>query len=333
MKQIVKNLFADKTKTMPILSFPSARLLGVTVSELLSSPAMQAKGMCAIKDRCPVSASVSMMDLSVEAEAFGAEVRFFEDEVPVVSKGIIDDIEQAGDVVVPAIGTGRTALYIDSVRMAKQEITDIPVFCGCIGPYSLASRLFDMTELMYACFDDEENTLLLLEKATRFIIDYILAFKSAGADGVVLAEPVAGMLSPNLANRFSDPFVSRIFEAVGDENFVTVYHNCGNAVASMKENLSKLPADVFHFGNAVKLCEMLPSFGEDTVVMGNVDPVLLRTGTPQEVAEQTKNILNECNMFSNFLLSTGCDIPADAKWENLDAYFRTVGEFYAQSQN
>ncbi len=328
MKRIVKNMLADKAKTMPILSFPSARLLGVTVSELLSSPEMQAKGMKSIQDRCPVSVGVSMMDLSVEAEAFGAEVRFFEDEVPVVTKGIIDDIEQVADIVVPAIGTGRTALYVQAVCEAKKQITDIPVFCGCIGPYSLASRLFDMTELMYACFDDEENTLLLLEKATQFIISYIKAFKAAGADGVVLAEPVAGMLSPNLAKQFSDPFVMRIFEAVGDETFVTVYHNCGNAVANMKENLSNLPADVFHFGNAVKLADILPAFPENTVVMGNVDPVLFRTGTAEEIQKQTKAVLEECSCFENFMLSSGCDIPADAKWENLDAYFKTVGEFY-----
>lgn len=321
-------MLADKAKTMPILSFPSARLLGVTVSELLSSPEMQAKGMKSIQDRCPVSVGVSMMDLSVEAEAFGAEVRFFEDEVPVVTKGIIEDIEQVADIVVPAIGTGRTALYVQAVCEAKKQITDIPVFCGCIGPYSLASRLFDMTELMYACFDDEENTLLLLEKATQFIISYIKAFKAAGADGVVLAEPVAGMLSPNLAKQFSDPFVTRIFDAVQDETFVTVYHNCGNAVANMKENLSNLPADVFHFGNAVKLSEMLPAFSKDKVVMGNVDPVLFRTGTAEEIQKQTKTVLEECSCFENFMLSSGCDIPADAKWENLDAYFKTVGGFY-----
>ncbi|MBR2413374.1 MAG: uroporphyrinogen decarboxylase family protein [Clostridia bacterium] len=328
MKQIIKNMLADKAKTMPILSFPSAQLLGVSVSELLSSPEMQAKGMLAVKERCPISASVSMMDLSAEAEAFGTEVRFFEDEVPVVTKGIIEDIEQVADIVVPAIGTGRTALYVQAVCEAKKQITDIPVFCGCIGPYSLASRLFDMTELMYACFDDDENTLLLLEKATQFIISYIKAFKAAGADGVVLAEPVAGMLSPNLAKQFSDPFVTRIFDAVQDETFVTVYHNCGNAVANMKENLSNLPADVFHFGNAVNLSEMLPAFSKDKVVMGNVDPVLFKTGSAQDVASQTLGILKECSVFENFMLSSGCDIPADAKWENLDAYFKTVGEFY-----
>ena len=58
----------------PILSFPSVSLLGVNVRELISDSDLQAKGMKAVADRTNAAASVSFMDLSVEAEAFGAEV-------------------------------------------------------------------------------------------------------------------------------------------------------------------------------------------------------------------------------------------------------------------
>ena len=143
MKNIVSNFLKNKEKTVPILSFPSVQLLGISVNELISSPSMQVKGMLAIADRCNVGASLNMMDLSVESEAFGAEVVFSDDEVPTVSSGIISDISEANDIEVPQIGAGRTSLYIEGVKSAKQKITDIPVFCGVIGPYSLSGRLFD----------------------------------------------------------------------------------------------------------------------------------------------------------------------------------------------
>lgn len=322
-------MLADKSKTLPVLSFPSVHLLGISVRELISSAEMQVKGMQAILQRCPVAASLNMMDLSVEAEAFGAEIRVTDDEVPVVVKGIIDDIEQVSDIKVPSVGAGRTALYVDGICKAKQKMDTVPVFCGCIGPYSLASRLFDMTDLMYACFDDEENTLLLLEKTTQFIISYIKAFKEVGADGVIMAEPAAGMLSPALAAKFSHPFVSRIFEAVQDDDFVQVYHNCGNAVGGMARDIAKIPADIFHFGNAIDLSSVIPAFSADKAVMGNVDPVLFKNGTPQDVQNAVQSVVDACSGFENFMLSTGCDVPADAKWENLDAYFRKVNELYA----
>ena len=55
-------------KSMPILSFPSAQLLGCSVKELLLSSENQANGMKLIADKTPSLASVSFMDLSVEAE-------------------------------------------------------------------------------------------------------------------------------------------------------------------------------------------------------------------------------------------------------------------------
>ncbi|MBQ7101201.1 MAG: methyltransferase, partial [Clostridia bacterium] len=133
MKKIVKNIIENKSRTVPILSFPSAELIGVSVNELVCSADNQANGMKAIYDRCSIGASLNMMDLSVEAEAFGAEIHFAENEIPTVVGGIIDDIEDVSKITVPQIGDGRTGVYIDGVKKAKNMINDIPVFCGVIG--------------------------------------------------------------------------------------------------------------------------------------------------------------------------------------------------------
>lgn len=331
MKGKVKKLLENKNKTVPILSFPSTELLGVSVKELISSAEMQLKGMLAIRERCNVGASLNMMDLSVEAEAFGAKVRFEENEVPVVTEGIIDDISDADNISVPEIGTGRTQIYIDGVKKAKEEIRDIPVFCGVIGPYSLAGRLFDMSELMMECFDSPDEVKILISKATKFIINYIKAFKKIGADGVIIAEPAAGLLSPSLEEEFSAPFVTEIIDEINDENFIICYHNCGNAVRDMTDSISSLDADIFHFGNAVNLREMLEKFPSDKIIMGNVDPVLFKTGTREEIASSVESVFDECKNFDNFMISTGCDVPAGAKWENIDEYFKKVNELYEKN--
>ena len=329
MKACVKNLLLHKEKTIPIISSPSTQLLGISVRELVSSAERQAEGMQAIAQRCAVGASLNMMDLSVEAEAFGSRIHIYEDEIPTVVKGVIDDISLAETINVPPVGAGRTALYIEGVQKAKQRITDIPVFCGVIGPYSLAGRLFNMTELMMECYDNPDDVKLLLSKATSFIKSYILAFKAAGADGVILAEPAAGLLSPTLANEFSMPYVQEIFNTVNDENFVICYHNCGNAVANMLDSVSLLNADILHFGNAINLSKVMNAMPSDKIVMGNVDPVLLRTGNPEDVRQEVGRVFNACSSFDNFMISTGCDVPAATSWKNIDTYFETVRDFYA----
>ena len=62
----------------------------------------------------------------------------------------------------------------------------------------------------------------VMEKATQFLVEYCRAYKELGANGVVIAEPVTGLLSPALAEEFSEPYVRRIVEAVQDDSFLVV---------------------------------------------------------------------------------------------------------------
>ncbi len=329
MKPKVKELLKNKNKTVPILSFPSTQILGISVNELISSAEMQVKGMQAIAEKCNVGASLNMMDLSVEAEAFGAKIRFYDEDIPAVEKGIIDDITDAENIIVPEIGAGRTGICIDGVRKAKEIITHIPVFCGVIGPYSLAGRLFDMTELMLECFDSPDEVKILLSKTTEFIIKYIKGFKDVGADGVIMAEPAAGLLSPSLAQEFSMPFVQQIFNEINSDDFIICYHNCGNAAGDMLDMISELNTDIVHLGNAIDLKKALGELPKDKIVMGNVNPVLFRTGTPDDIRADVQRVFDECSMYENFMISTGCDVPAASKSENINAYFEKVNELYA----
>lgn len=328
MKEKAKALLKCKNKTVPILSFPAVQLLGISVRELLACADMQAEGMKTIVKNCNVGASLNMMDLSVEAEAFGAKLCFCDNDVPTVEHGIIEDITDAANISVPGIGAGRTSICLNGIRKAKEIITDIPVFCGVIGPYSLAGRLFDMTELMLECFDRPDEVRILLSKATEFIIRYIRAFREHGADGVILAEPAAGLLSPDLAEEFSMPFVRQILEETVCDDFIVCYHNCGNTVGDMLGMISDLPADIIHLGNATDLPKALKVLPKDKIVMGNINPVIFRTGTPDEIKSAVHRLFDECSGFDNFMISTGCDVPADARWENINAYFETIDKLY-----
>lgn len=111
-------------KALPILSFPCTSLLGVKTDELVHSAELQAKGMKAVADRTDAAASVSMMDLSVEAEAFGAEVRFSTDEVPSVIGAVVGSPKDADMLAVPAVGAARTGVFVEAIRQAKGLITD-----------------------------------------------------------------------------------------------------------------------------------------------------------------------------------------------------------------
>ena len=330
MKQWVADLIGNHPKKpMPILSFPSVSLLGVGVRELISDSTLQARGMQAVAENTPAAASVSFMDLSVEAECFGATVTVTDDEVPTVKEPILEDAEGAEALVVPVVGSGRTGIYLDAIKKAKELITDRPVFAGMIGPFSLAARLFDLSEIMMACYDDPDMVHLVLEKCTQFLCAYAKAYCDVGADGIVMAEPVAGLLSPSLEEEFSAPYVKQIVDAVQNDDFIVIYHNCGNNVPKMLSSILSTGAAAYHFGNAVDLeKDILEKVPANVVVMGNIDPVgVLRMGTPESVREATTELLERCSTYPNFVLSSGCDMPPKTPWENINAFFAAAEKF------
>lgn len=317
-------------KAMPILSFPSVSLMGVSVRQLVSDSALQAEGMCRVAQRVDAAAAVNMMDLSVEAEAFGSPVAFADMEVPAVTAPIVSCASDIEALAVPRVGDGRTGVYVEAIRRAKQRIKDRPVFAGAIGPYSLAGRLMGVTEVMLACYDEPEAVEALLEKCTQFIIEYISAFRAAGADGVVVAEPLTGMLSPSLAEDFSQPYMTRIVSAVQSDEFAVIYHNCGNNTVKMIDSLLAAGAAGYHFGNAVSMKDILAHVPEGVPVMGNVDPAgQFANGTPQSIAAETRRIMGECAGRAAFIISSGCDIPSAAPWENIDAFFAAAKDCFA----
>jgi uroporphyrinogen decarboxylase len=332
-KQWLRDLLAaEKKPAIPVLSFPCIQLMGINVKDLIGDSQLQARGMKLVADRVKSGASVSMMDLSVEAEAFGSAIRFEEMEVPAVMDVIIHDQEEALSLKVPNVGAGRTGKYVEAIQKAVELITDRPVFAGIIGPFSLAGRLMGVSDALVYCYDEPEMVHAAMEKATEFLISYALAYKAVHAAGVVMAEPLTGLLSPAMAAEFSHPYVKRIIDAVQDDTFAVIYHNCGNSTVKMVDSLAALGAGAYHFGNKVDMREILAQMPQDILVMGNVDPSSqFRNGTPDSIKAETIRLLTDCGRHKNFVISSGCDIPPASPWENIDAFFEAV-DLYNQGR-
>lgn len=315
-------------KAMPILSFPGVQIIGHTVDEMVRSGELQAQCMKAIADRFDTGVAFSLMDLSVEAEAFGSPVHYSEDDVPTVHAALVHDEDEADALQVPKVGDGRTGECVKGIERACELITDRPVLAGIIGPYSLAGRLLDMTEIMILCYEEPEMVETVLEKATEFLIEYAKAFKAAGANGVAMAEPAAGLLSPNLIDEFSTPYVNKIREAVEDDDFIVLYHNCGN-IEPLMENVKNIDAKAYSFGNAIDIEETLKVFPQDKMIIGNIDPAgTIRQGTPEQIRKETLELMERCCKYPNFVIASGCDIPPMSPLENIQAFFDAVDEFY-----
>jgi uroporphyrinogen decarboxylase len=305
----------------PLLTYPGAQLAGVSVRDMVTRPEAQVAAIKALHERYRTPVVLVAMDLSVEAEAWGCAVGWSETEVPTVVGPCVQSRDGLESLEAPQPGAGRTGVWLEVVRQLRR-LPDSPAVLGCmIGPFSLAARLFGVSELLALSLEDPDLTHRLVTRATEFLTQYAAAFREAGADGLVMAEPAAGLLSPPALQAFSSAYVARVAAAVERPGFALVLHNCAARLVHLPAVLAG-GVRALHFGAPMDLPAALAQVPETTLVAGNLDPaaVFVRS-SPAEVAAATRRLLNALAGRRNFILSSGCDVPPHTPLANLDAFF------------
>lgn len=312
---------------IPIMTNPGIEIVGESVLDAVTSGTVHYNAIKAVSDQYASMACTVIMDLTVEAEAFGATISFPEDEIPSVTGRLLSDAAAVENLKIPNLTAGRVPEYILANKLAVENIKGKPVLSGCIGPYSLAGRLYDMSEIMMAIYLEPETVLALLEKCTQFLIEYCKALKAVGSDGIIIAEPAAGLLRNEDCITYSTDFVRKIVEAVQDDEFIVILHNCGNT-GHCTDAMIKSGAKGLHFGNSIDMRKVLDECPTEIIVMGNMDPVgVFKMGTPELVRKTTEGLLELTKTHKNFILSSGCDMPPFVPEENIKSFFDAVGKF------
>ena len=325
MENWISGIIGNRQRmAIPIMTHPGIECIGKSVKEAVTDGYIHFEAIKYLDNRYPSAACTVIMDLTVEAEAFGAEVFFPEDEIPSVSGRLLYDNESVERLSIPEMSAGRIQQFLLANRLAATQIKNKPVFGGCIGPFSLAGRLFDLSEFMMACYCEPDTATILLSKCKGFLKEYCLEIKKQGVNGIIIAEPAAGLLSPDGCEQFSSIYIKEIVEAVQDDYFTVILHNCGNKGHCTKSMLSTGAAG-YHFGNQIDMIVALEQCPPDVLVMGNLDPVgLFKNASPEEMGKATLELLAKTAHFPNFVLSSGCDIPPHIPEKNIHAFYEAL---------
>jgi uroporphyrinogen decarboxylase len=312
---------------IPVMTHPGIEMIGKKVIDAVQNGEVHARAIKKLNEVYPVAATTVIMDLTLEAEAFGCQIEFQENDMPHILGRLVSDAEEIENLKVPDLKAGRVSKYLTANRLTVESTKDKPVFAGVIGPFSLAGRLYDLSEIMVACYMDPESIKCLLDKCTEFILNYCKELKNIGCSGVVIAEPAAGLLANEDCQVFSTEYVKRIVDAVQDDTFLVILHNCGNK-GHCTEAMLNSGANAFHFGNAIDMVETLKYCPKDKLIMGNIDPVnVMKNLSAEEVKAFTTDLLNRTSGFDNFVLSTGCDLPPHVPAENISAFFEALNDY------
>ena len=343
MTQWVADIISQrKVKAIPVMTHPGIEMNGHTVRQAVSDGRIHANAVLTLAKKYNSVAACTIMDLTTEAEAFGADIAFSDEAVPAVNGHLLTDAESIRHLQVPSLRAGRIPQYLKANLLAARAMNNptaatfslkgreercSPIFAGCIGPFSLAGRLYDMSAIMMLIYENPDAAHTLLAKCTEFIEKYCQALKLTGANGVLMAEPAAGLLSNDDCLNFSSAYVRYIINKVQDDSFIVILHNCGNTGHCTKA-MVETGAAAYHFGNKCRMEEVIRDVPPTALAMGNIDPVsVFKDGSPEQMRHTVVDLLDKMRDYPNFVLSSGCDTPPHTPMANIDAFFSALEEW------
>jgi uroporphyrinogen decarboxylase len=306
------------------MTYPGLAITKQRVCDVVNDTQNQFDIAVALHVRYRTPWALCAMDLSAEAEAFGCTLHCSENEIPSVVGHLVTNMEQAEKLVVPQPGDMRTSVYLNTVSRLRRRLPNTFVFGSCIGPFSLAARLVGESEAMEMTITEPKLMQMLLTKCTQFITAYACTFKDIGADGLIMAEPTAGLLSPCGLATYSSAHIRQIATVLEDGHFALILHNCGAKLVHLPAIL-ETGVKSFHFGAPMDIVAALNKVPSNVVLCGNLDPIgSFVQLSAVDLATRTRELLAATKFHRNFVISSGCDLPSSVPLANLDAFFETV---------
>ncbi len=321
----------------PLMGFPGVEIINSSIKLAQQNSGVHFKAIRQLVHQFSPDIIFPLMDLSVEANALGQYTIFPREDAAIVPAPQeifrIEDLEQLRQINISM--DSRVNAYAETVKLMSIGLPEQVIKGAYVtGPYTLASLMMGANEAAMATITRKDELHQLCELTTEKIQEYISLLISAGAELICFLEPSAVMLGPEQFERFSSFYVKHLNQSSRYSGVSTIYHTCGNTMHLIKKMIASgvqgISLDSKEVG--VDLAEVAKIVPEEVVIMGNINPtsVILKC-TADIIRERVLDLLKQMAPFSNFILSTGCDLPQETPLVNIEAFMDTGRKYQVKN--
>ncbi|MCP4378177.1 MAG: hypothetical protein GY794_18635 [bacterium] len=201
------------------------------------------------------------------------------------------------------------------------------------GTYNLACELCGIETLFTAPYEDEECYADFMGQLVQAVLPAVRALAGTEVECVGIQGNMANsaVMSADFFDCFVRPYEQPIIDAVHAEGAFTVYHNCGYAkrfyplYQKMKMTVWETVSSPPQGDN--DLAEAKSAVGSDICLLGNLDQIeLLKSASPEEVADHTRNIVSTGSPGGRYIFSTSDFLEKGTPIENVQAMIQAARE-------
>jgi len=207
---------------------------------------------------------------------------------------------------------------------AAWKAVGIPVFAPVMFtiPYENFCGGRSMQQFFLDLYRIPDRVEAAMRATMPFVVESVRhAIRVLGVSGCRIGgwRSASEFLPPKLWERFVFPYYRELCAAVIAEGVTPVFHfdsNWTRDLPSFKE--FRRATCVLSLDGATDIYKAKEILGDHMCLMGDVPPALLTLGTPDEVYAYARRLVCDLGP-TGFILAQGCDIPPDAKPENVSA--------------
>jgi uroporphyrinogen decarboxylase len=314
----------DRVPVIPQIFGHSAILAGHTLLDYVQNGDTAAESQLQALGRYDADAVFAAIDVCIEAEAIGGEIRFRPDIYPAVERPPLTPEDDFSRLALP--DPHQAARMPELLRMAtrlREAVADERLVVGIVqGPMTLAVQFLGPETALYLAADEPKRFEQLLDFNTELAVRWGLAQLQAGVHLPMVFEP-AGCPEVVPAAFFREliaPRLKRIFSAYRDGGALTSWLHIAGQTMPILPSYAALGVDIGNFDYPVDSLRLQQTLAEDTLcVDGNIKPLLFVEGTREEVEAESLRLIRSFEKRGGFILSSGCEIPPEAKPENIEA--------------
>jgi uroporphyrinogen decarboxylase len=322
MNKLDQIILDSRLPTAPFLALPGLQKLPFNISQALQNSNLHYKLIHTNYTLLQPDVVFPIMDLSLEASAYGKKVAFKNDKHPI----IIDSNES---ILTKCFSTNildnqRIKNYLQTIKLMNDKLPKTVIKAAYVtAPFTLATLLLGFKETKKEVEKNSDNLENLMQFCTQKTIEFMQELKYNGAELLCFLDPSASLLQPDFFLKYSKNFLSKIGDACNDLKLISILHICGKTNKLIDQivnsNFSGISLDSAEIGiNLEAVAKLIP---KDIYLFGNISPTgTILSGTITEVKQEVKNLLSKVEKTKNFVLSTACDLPKDVPLENIYAF-------------
>ncbi len=320
----------NRRPVIPLAGAPGIQLTATTLKQNEFNGELQARSIAALVEKTHPDAALPLMDLSILANAIGLLVDYPLERIATVLPHTIHSTE---DIQIfrriDPLRDGRVIANCEAIERLSRSL-EIPVGAYVCAPFTLAALMMGAEDCNVALLLNPDLASEVVKFTTGIIIRYARELVKSGAEFLIMLDPTAVLLSPELYREFAAKPVARVIERA---DVPCILHVCGDTNHIIEE-MCRTGAQGVSLDTPVSLPEIAGKIPGDITILGNLDPIsVMWQGTPDSVREAARELLNAMATFPNFILSSGCDIPAETPIENIQALVSEVNSLAIAGAN